>query len=382
MIGGYGYVTALSQVVDQWVAAQVEQAVTQAQDEARVEADELRDQIAATTAEATITAQQETITTLRADLAACQEPGGTDPPPDPPVLLGAYLGMPSEAPTEKHEALFGADAEIVSRYMQAAGRNGRYIRVEYDVECARRGAKVLLYTWTTTAGAGPGPFTHRQIADGEADGWLTDVANDLATLRSALDLEGMQDVRLVVAFDHEVEVKDNKGLLALVVGDYAAASARFFSFVQEQVPSVETAHWYGYARRTVIDLIGQALASSGFRPDVVVLDPYVWLRSGPDVDLEDMASPQLEWLRSRSWFDGQSIFFGEYAKDARHGDESVAQFVTDLRPRLAALGVTAAVWFFRDKSGPDNSGPDIDGVMIAAENPLTVAAYAANFDHS
>ncbi len=219
-----------------------------------------------------------------------------------------------------------------------------------------------------------GTIHHAQIADGLADTWLGDIAADLAKFRAALDADGLDSVRVVAVLDHEVEVKDKQGLLTLDTVAYAQATVRFYGTIDAATPGVESAHWYGYARRDVIDKVGAALVAAGPAPDLFILDPYVWAHTDPTTTLEGMAAAQLEWLRSRPWYAGQGIVLGEYAKDSRHGDESVAEFVTDLRPRLAALGVAAAVWFHRDRTGGD-----IRGVMDPVESPLTVEAYAANF---
>ncbi len=97
-----------------------------------------------------------------------------------------------------------------------------------------------------------------------------------------------------------------------------------------------------------IDHIGSMLNS----PDIITLDPYVFSHhTGDATTFEGMAGPKLTWLRARAWYAGQPIAFTEYAIDKTFGDAKCAEFYTNLRPRMAALGIHAAILFSRDKSG-------------------------------
>ncbi len=110
------------------------------------------------------------------------------------------------------------------------------------------------------------------------------------------------------------------------------------------------------------------------RPDIVSLDPYVFNHRSASTTFEQMAQPKVEWLRGRSWYAGQPIVFTEFAKDLRLGDDNVAAFLSNLRPRLADLGVTGAIYLARDGRGEGQIRANITRTTW----PAARAAYRAS----
>lgn len=270
-------------------------------------------------------------------------------------LLGGYLGPANESPDERFKASFGAYPDLASTYYQAQGRGGSRLNFDYEQARIDRGTIPVL-TVTTREG----PWTMEHVASGAADTWIDTWVKDLAKL----------DTEVWFTFDHEFEVKLNQGMLpeGTTVEQYIRAYNRFHSRVKAGAPKVKFLYWYGYFDTAKIDAIGKGIN----RPDIVSLDPYVFKRRSTSTTFEQMAQPKLEWLRERSWYDGQPIVFTEFAKDTRFGDDNVAEFLSNLRPRLANLGVTGAIYFARDRSG-DDIRADITGTKW----PAARAAYRA-----
>lgn len=271
-------------------------------------------------------------------------------------LLGGYLGPANESPDERFKASFGAYPDLASTYYQAQGRGGS--RLDFDYEGARidRGTIPVL-----TVTSKKGPWTMEQIGSGAADKWIDSWVKDLAKL----------DTEVWFTFDHEFEVKLNQGKLpkSTTVAQYIRAYNRFHTRVKAGAPKVKFLYWYGYSDTAKIDAIGRGIN----RPDIMALDPYVFKHRSASTTFEQMAQPKLEWLRGRSWYGGQPIVFTEFAKDLRFGDANVAAFLSNLRPRLADLGVTGAIYFARDRSG-DDIRADITG----SKWPQARAAYRAS----
>lgn len=270
-------------------------------------------------------------------------------PPEPPVeepsaLLGAYMGDFSQQCDIRYEELTGVPADLMSIYYQAQGLGGSTLnRVAMNARIANGTIPIIAVSTIR------GPWTHAQIAAGQADAWLDYWANAIAAL---------DDGETWFAFDIEFEVKRNHNLFSWTPSDadYAQAFNRFASKVKAARAAtvkqqVKIVHWWGYSQHTAIDNIGRLIAAGG-RADIFAFDPYVWSHWPSSTTFEQMLSGngKLDWTRSRSWYDGQPIGLGEFGKDAVHGQESCAEFLTDLRPRMDAAGVAFGVYFSRDKS--------------------------------
>ncbi|MGI8949313.1 MAG: cell wall-binding repeat-containing protein [Ornithinimicrobium sp.] len=268
-------------------------------------------------------------------------------------MLGGYLGSANESPDERFKANFGAYPDLASTYYQAQGRGGGRINFDYERSRISRGTIPVL-----TVTSRKGPWTMEQIGSGAADKWIDSWVADLAKL----------DAEVWFTFEHEFEVKLNQGQLAkgTTVAQYIRAYNRFQSRVKAGAPKVKFLYWYGYFDTAKIDAIGTGIN----RPDVVALDPYVFKHRPASTTFEQMAQPKLQWLRGRSWYAGQPIIFAEFAKDTRFGDANVARFLSNLRPRLADLRVTGAIYFARDK-GP----ADIEADITQREWDQARAAY-------
>ncbi|WP_130012015.1 hypothetical protein [Serinicoccus sediminis] len=299
--------------------------------------------------------------------ADCPTP---DPDPEQPaperVQLGIYRGNPHERPLEVHLEATGVLPDFASLYVQAWGRPGGTINVQAVDDYLSRGVGALI-TVTLTGGT----ITHRNIVD------RTPAAmQQLDHVIDALNALGSPDVWVKITLDHEHDVKSNPRHPAYswspTAEDYIGAFNVWHAEIKRRVtrPNVQFVYWYGYARR---DYIAQILAGID-RPDAIMLDPYVFSHHDPGTTFEQMATPQLEWLRSQPAYDGQPIWFAEYAKDLTHGEDAVAEFLTDLRPTLARLGVAGACYFSRTKDG------DIDADIFDARNPRpkALAAYTAS----
>ena len=259
---------------------------------------------------------------------------GGAPPVSGRPLLGGYLGAPGERPDERFRESFGAWPDIASTYYQASGRGGGTINRSYEQARISHGTIPLI-----TVTSANGPYTMREIGSGSADRWIDYWAGELANLRG----------EVWFTFDHEFEVKLNQGRFgsSTTTDDYVRAYNRFQQRVTSKAPNVKFVYWYGYHDTAKIDAIGSKIN----RPDIIALDPYVFGHHASDTTFEEMAQPKLKWLRGRNWYSNQPIIFGEFAKDKSHGEGHVANFLTDLRPRMASLGVEGAVYFSRDKSG-------------------------------
>lgn len=288
----------------------------------------------------------------------------TEPSPVPPTapvtepwpaargaLVGGYLGAPTEHPDQRFHEFFGDWPDLASSYYQAQDRGGGVLNLAYEQVRIDRGTIPVLTVTSTD-----GPYTMREIGSGTADQWIDSWATDLSEL----------DGEVWFSFDHEFEVKLNQGKFSAETSldDYVSAYNRFQQRVRAQAPNVKFMYWYGYSDREKIDHIGAGID----RPDIIALDPYVFSHHDPTTSFEEMAEPKLDWLLDRSWYDDQPIIFAEFAKDTRHGDDNVADFLTDLRPRMDAIGVAGAIYFSRDKSG------DIEADLTTGNWPLATLA--------
>jgi putative cell wall-binding protein len=280
-----------------------------------------------------------------------------DPSPTPTggALLGGYLGNPSEKPDERFQAAFGDWPDLASTYYQAKGRGGGTINRAYESARIERGTIPVLTVTSVN-----GPYTMRQIGTGAADEWIDYWATELAALPG----------EVWFTFDHEFEVKlnQNKFSPAPTLGEYVDAYNRFQQRVKTKAPNVKFVYWYGYSDTAKIDAIGAGLD----RPDIIAIDPYVFAHHSPTTTFEQMAQPKLTWLRGRSWYQDQPVIFAEFAKDTVHGESNVVSFLTDLRPRMDALGVAGAIYFSRDKPG------DIMADLSSGNWPHATAAFAAS----
>lgn len=285
------------------------------------------------------------------------DPGGGDPDPggDTP-LLGVYLGNHHENPDTVYRDNLGVWPDVSSQYYQAQGQAGGTINVAAENTKLSRGIIPLI-----TVTAANGPWTHAQIASGAADAWINYWADSLESLNPG---------EIWFTFDHEFEVKLNQFKFAWTptLGDYIGAFNRFKTIVKAARPDLKFIYWYGYADQAKINTIGSGLDS----PDIIGFDPYVFAHHNPSTTFEQMVQPKLDWLHSRSWYGGQDIILAEFAKDTVFGDASVADFLTNLRPKMASLGLHGAVYFSRDK--PPN---DIMANVISNNNwPLSKAALS------
>lgn len=309
------------------------------------------------------------------------------PPPATSALLGAYMGNPSSQPDERFAAEFG-HPDIMSSYYQASGRPGGTINSTYEVARSKKGT-IPLITVTSTGGVDssgnvlPMPYTMPEIGNGTADSWIIYWRDQLKKIPG----------EVWFTFDHEHEVKHNQGLHLPATNEqeYAVAYNRFMSIVKNPTTgasNVKFLYWYGYSDVAAIDLIGSLINP----PDMFAFDPYVFANrtGGSTTTFAQMAQPKLDWLRSRSWYADQPIIFAEFAKDTSYGDTNVANFLTDLRREMDALGMHGAVYFSRDKSGDimaDITGPysgtsaNVSGTFTKGDGsagPLAVAAFNAS----
>ncbi|WP_165368467.1 cell wall-binding repeat-containing protein [Serinicoccus sediminis] len=293
---------------------------------------------------------------LRSGGTAPSPAPGPSPAPDGRPLLGGYLGGPGEKPDERFRQSFGAWPDVASTYYQASGRGGGTINRAYEQARINRGTIPLI-----TVTSANGPYTMDQIGSGAADQWIDYWARELAALKG----------EVWFTFDHEFEVKLNQGKFgsAIKPADYARAFNRFQQRVTSQAPNVKFVYWYGYHDTAKIDAIGSRLD----RPDIIALDPYVFKHHSSSTTFEQMAAPKLAWLRGREWYADQPIIFGEFAKDSSHGQASMEQFLTSLRPRMESLGITAAVYFSRNKSTYHGIQADITNAW-----PVARDAYASS----
>lgn len=268
----------------------------------------------------------------RSTAAALGEPA--DDVPTTGALLGGYLGPAMESPDQRFAAAFGDYPDLASTYYQAWGRGGGLMNFDYERSRIARGTIPVL-----TVTSVKGPYTMAEIGSGAADAWISYWAEQLAAL----------DSEVWFTFDHEFEVKLNQGKWVdpPTIQEYARAFNRFQSRVKAEAPKVKFLYWYGYSDTDKIGQVGSLLDP----PDLIALDPYVFDHHRPDTSFEAMVTPKLEWLRSRSWYEGQPIVLGEFAKDTGFGDQSVAAFLEDLRPRMDSLGIHGALYFSRDKRG-------------------------------
>lgn len=276
-------------------------------------------------------------------------------PPPASVKLGGYLGNAYENPDERFRAAFGAWPELASTYYQADGMQGGTLNVAYEQARIDHGTIPVL-----TVTSKKGPYTMAQIGSGAADAWIDRWAADLASLKG----------EVWFTFEHEFEVKLNQGVLpaTTTLQEYIAAYNRFRSHVKAQAPNVKFLYWYGHYDRAKIDVIGAGITP----PDIIGFDPYVYARHSGTTTLEQMIQPKLDWLRARPWYHDQRIVLTEFGMDTIHGDQTVARFVTDLRPRLAALGIWGALWFCRDRAN------DINANIASGAWPLAAAAFSAS----
>lgn len=280
---------------------------------------------------------------------------GVIPPEEDLPLMGGYLGAPGETPDERYFTAFGAYPDLASTYFQASGRPGGTINLPYEKLRSSRGT---IPTITITSVGGP--YTMSDIAAGTADDWITYWGNQIAAIGG----------EVWFTFDHEFEVKlnQNKWSPAPTIPQYAAAFNRFISGVKALAPLAKSMYWYGYSDTGKIGQVGSSITP----PDIIALDPYVFSHHGSGTTFEQMVEPKLTWLRAQSWYQGQPIILAEYAKDTVFGDALVASFLTNLRPRMKALGIAGAMYFCRDKPG------DIMANISAAAWPLSRAAYRAS----
>lgn len=273
------------------------------------------------------------------------------------ALLGGYLGSAAESPDQRFKATFGAYPDLASTYYQAQGRGGSRLDFAYERSRISHGTIPVL-----TVTSRKGPWTMQQIASGAADRWIDTWVCDLAAL----------DSEVWFTFDHEFEVKLNQHMLpkGTTVEQYIRAYNRFQDRVRAGAPKVKFLYWYGYSDTAKIEAIGKGI----HRPDIMALDPYVFKHRDPSTTFEQMAAPKVSWLRGRSWYAGQPIVFTEFAKDTRFGDANVAAFLSNLRPRLADLGVSGAIYFARNRGGAG----DIRADITIGDWPKARAAYRAS----
>lgn len=270
-------------------------------------------------------------------------------------LLGGYLGSPNESPDRRFRESFGAYPDLASTYYQADGRKGGKLNTSYERERISRGTIPVI-----TVTSSRGPHTMQEIGSGDADKWIDYWAKQLASL----------DSEVWFTFDHEFEVKLNQGKFpaGTTYKQYVRAFNRFQSHVTARAPKVKFLYWYGYHDKNAINNVGAGIDP----PDIIALDPYVFAHRNPGVSFEQMLEPKVDWLKGRSWYRGQPIVLGEFAKDLSFGDQSVAKFLYNLRPRLAKLGVSGALYFSRDKGG------DIYADITNSRWPEARASYRAS----
>lgn len=272
--------------------------------------------------------------------------GGGTTPIVTGTKLGAYFGNYGEQPDNRFQSLTGQPADVLTTYYQADTRPGGTINAAAENARIANGTIPLI-----TVTSANGPWTHAQIASGAADTWIDYWATQIAALDNG---------EIWMTFDHEFEVKRNQAKFAWNPSDadYAAAYTRWVSRVRAAraltgKQQVKDIYWWGYFRATEIDNIG-ALITAQRQPDMLAFDPYVFAHHSATRTFENMCTSdpgKLTWLLQRSWYRGQPIGLAEFGKDGIHGDSECASFLSDLRPRMEALGLYFAIYFARDKPG-------------------------------
>lgn len=297
------------------------------------------------------------------------DPEEVSPPPPGPEpesgtwpLMGVYMGAPNENPDDRYYTAVGSYPEIVSTYYQGYPSGGSTLNVSMENTRLSRG-QIPLITFTTKNSN----WTLAEIAAGDADtAWIDPLISQIAGLNAG---------EIWWTLDQEFEVKVNQGAYTSGPLAYQPTNQEYadaFNYVSDKIktarPTLKNLYWYGYSDQTDINDIGSRLDMD--LVDIIALDPYVFSHHSATTTFEEMAQPKLDWLRARSWFNNKPIVFAEYAKDKVHGDQYCADFYTNLRPRMKALGVMAGVFFCRDKPGDI-----LANILEDASYPLAKAAY-------
>ncbi len=286
-------------------------------------------------------------------------------PSKPPVptprsrgLLGVYNGPPYEAPDEACLAEFGAYPDLASTYYQPT----ETIDLAYETARIRRGTSPSL-TITTK-----GTQLLAGIADGEpaAMAWLQRHVDDLAVL-AAVD----RRVPVYATLEHEFVAKVSQGDLVGRSAQpqvYGRALDRFFRAAEQADSRISTTYWFvGYDREAE----GAVARQFTVAPDMMLFDPY---GSNSFDTLESITREDLDWLRSRPWYQGQPIGLGEFGLPVEYGDVALAFFLEGLPGRLRKLGLDWAIFFNRTR--------DANYKISPAEYPEAVSAFARSLSRT
>lgn len=291
------------------------------------------------------------------------------PPPTAGTLMGMYSGNPQENPDEKHLALFGKYPDIATSYILNGSINTTYERARFQ-----RGTSLIL-----------------DLDPKQSPGTLTAVANEttagLSYIRTFLDqAKAIQDLdrstngpKVWLAWAHEWEVKWRNNIWTNTSDAMWQNWAKSHSVFNREahIRGLRTVFWTGgYSNNWTI--LAQVMAAMTVPCDAVSTDPY---RSGGTATLaSNWAGWGVNFFKNdptwKAW-GSPPIFVTEYGvNNDASTDASAAAFLTGVRQTMTDLGVTAAVYFNRNRSDEaSNHMWQLDD----GNSPQALAAYKASF---
>lgn len=273
---------------------------------------------------------------------------------NPPVssgsfpLVGIYNGHGGDS---EIATAANVDFDMGASYYNA-GNNPLHA---WDLDRLANGTMpVVAYTTKNQGGGGPESFiAWPEIAQGLWDVWFINLATRLASY----------DTDLIFAFDHEAEVKRNRGEVpsSWTSQNYRDAFRRVVTVMRPLTPRVKYAFWVGGADTTKINehYPGDDVV------DMIGWDPYVHMGWAASTTATQRWSVFNNWLNGRSWGQGKSRGLFEWGYDSRHGETNGIAFMQSIPAAVKDLGLEWIILFNRD-SGPNTNAKIIHpGVMQA-----------------
>lgn len=269
-------------------------------------------------------------------------------PPTDTAGLGVYNGMPDESPDETTIREFGLAPDVANSYYQYDQK----LDLAYESARMRRGTSpnIAISTKGTQLLAG--------IARGEPqamawlDGWIHQLAK-LAKVDST--------VPVYATLDQEFKVKVSRGYITGKSADalvYGKALDEFFKRANAKNADLCTTYWIvGYDR----EFEGKVATAFSMNPEAILFDPYA--NAATDT-VTSITADDMTWIRSQTWYDGQTIALGEFGMPVRHGDKALANFYKDVPSELSEIGIAWAVLFNRLKDNDHQITRRPDGLQF------------------
>ena len=266
-----------------------------------------------------------------------------------------YNGAPREDPDEKTLRQFGAYPDVASSYYQPT----QAVNVPFESARIERGTSpnITMTTKGTQYLAG--------IADRDptALAWLD---RYVAGLRAIASVDPRTPV--YATLDHEYRGKVRRGEITGGSADpavYGEALSVLYRKARAAAPNIETSYWMVGYHRAFEGAVGEAFTTL---PTTIMFDPYA---DAPNDTIASITFADMAWIKAQPWYVGQPIALAEFGMPVEFGDAAMAEFFTDVRPQLDALGIEWATFFNRSKN--------LDTKITTGDYPEAVAAFTRSY---